>query len=202
MAPSQSVAQVEITEDYLGRVLAPLLSLNAQPPMSGDARDRLSPLQRSYLDEAVMRLWKDLSPALGELKQLQQERADHFAKAVSDARSERFRQCDADPRIFVRHLRELDPDDPGELSDPGFHLTEGTATEILAEREKRAATRASDTARASATEAAADIVELMAERSDVAALRETDEAKIIAHREAEDRLRDAARRIRACADMA
>jgi hypothetical protein len=193
----QSVARPEITEDYLGRILAPLLSLNTQPPMSGDARDRLSPLQRSYLDEAVMRLWKDLSPALTELKELRQERADGFSKAVAEARSERFRQCDADPRIFVRRLRELDPEDPGELSDLGFQLTEGTATEILAEREKRAADRASDTARTSASEAAAEIVELMADGSDVAAMRETDETKIIAHREAEDRLREAARRIRA-----
>jgi hypothetical protein len=176
------------------------MSLNTQPPMSGDARDRLSPLQRSYLDEAVTRLWKDLSPALIELKQLREERADGFSKALADARSERFRQCDADPRIFVRRLRELDPEDPGELTDLGFQLTEGTATEILAEREKRAADRASDTARTSASEAAAEIVELMADGSDVAAMRETDETKIIAHREAEDRLREAARRIRAHAE--
>lgn len=192
----------EITEDHLGRILAPLLSLNTQTPMSGDPRDRLSPLQRSYLDEAVMRLWKGLSPALTELKQLRQERSDGFSKAVSEARAERFKQCDADPRIFIRRLRELDPEDPGELSDLGFHLTEGTATEILAEREKRAADRASKIAKASAGEEAADIVELMADGSDVAALRATDETKIIAHREAEDRLREAARRIRARAESA
>ncbi len=194
--------QPEINEERLGRILAPLLSLNNQPPMSGDPRDRLSPLQRRQLDEVVAMVWSEISPALDELRTLQTERAEGFARALADARAERFKQCDADPRIFVRRLRELDPEDPGELADLGFHLTEGTATEILAEREKRAADRASTTARTSASEEAAEIVDVMADRSDVAAMRETDETKIIAHREAEDRLREAARRIRARAEIA
>ena len=198
---TQTATRPEIDEEYLGRTLAPLLSLNAAPPMSGDARDRLSPLQRSYLDEAVMRLWNNFSPALAELKQLREERVNGFTKAVAAAREERFRKCDADPRVFVRHLREIDPEDPGELSDLRFRLTEGAATEALAEREKRAADRAAKLASIASFEEAVEIIEVMADIADGASFRTTDEAKIVAHREAEDRLREAARRIRTRAEI-
>ncbi len=199
---TQTATRPEIDEEYLGRTLAPLLSLNAAPPMSGDARDRLSPLQRSYLDEAVMRLWNNFSPVLAELKQLREERANGFAKAVAAAREERFRKCDANPRVFVRHLREIDPEDPGELSDLRFRLTEGAATEALAEREKRASDRAAKLASIASFEEAVEIIEVMADIADGASFRTTDEAKIVAHREAEDRLREAARRIRTRAEIA
>jgi hypothetical protein len=50
----------------------------------------------------------------------------------------RFSVCEADPRMFIRELRGLEPDEHGYHKEPFYLVTEGRAVELLTERERRA----------------------------------------------------------------
>lgn len=60
-------------------------------------------------------------------------------REIMTRQSARFDVCDAHPRMFIRHLRAILEWNDG---DPEFELSEGMATALLAEREKRAVDRA------------------------------------------------------------
>lgn len=66
-----------------------------------------------------------------------------YSRAVYDLvlqeQRERFALCDAEPRLFIRLVRAIED---GPIDDPLFELSEGRATELLAERERRAVERA------------------------------------------------------------
>lgn len=60
-------------------------------------------------------------------------------KAALEENRRRFDACDDEPRLFIRRLRAILEWNDG---DPEFELSEGMATSLLAERERRAVDRA------------------------------------------------------------
>ena len=95
-------------------------------------REWADPIESGYEVPAagqVMRVAADY------IQQLEIERAKAwYDYTIKEGRS-RFSVCDHNPRVFIRHLRGIEDMDG---YDPIFELSEGRATELLAERERRA----------------------------------------------------------------
>lgn len=98
-----------------------------------------------------------------QIKALETERAMAWYDYTVAEGTKRFQSCDADPRLFIRGLRAIDPMYSSD-GDPEHEISEGRAVELLAERERRAVDRATAALRRRVAELEA-VVQHMAELS-------------------------------------
>lgn len=100
---------------------------------------------KALRDEEAWALTHDAADTIEALqarvKELEGERAQAWYDVTVVENKRRFAACDEAPRLFIRHLRAPDKSEPFNPDDPLFEISEGRATELLAEREARAVER-------------------------------------------------------------
>ncbi|MGV6875863.1 hypothetical protein ACUSIJ_24660 [Pseudochelatococcus sp. B33] len=105
---------------------------------------RMTPLYEGHGEESSLpEFAADTIEALqARVTELECARAKAWYDVTFAENRRRFAACDDAPRIFIRHLRAPDKSEPFNPDDPLFEISEGRATELLAEREARAVERA------------------------------------------------------------
>lgn len=97
------------------------------------------------MSDARQKAWETRRQKYGPAGHGPSAYASAASRYLADLRRQneaRYSVCDDEPRLFIRRLRAILEWNDG---DPEFELSEGQATALLAERERRAVERATPT---------------------------------------------------------